>query len=100
MHCLFHSGKFQCHLAWQENGMSNLLDPQEPEGPAGLRVQDKAEAMCLHPEAEPTTGLQLSGKQEVQVSLGGSRGARSEELRPEAKRGLSKAKGPLRHGHS
>ena len=66
--------------------MSNLLDPQEPEGPVGPRVQDKAEAMCLDPEAEPTTGgLQLSGKQEVQVSLGGSGGTRSEELRPEAK---------------
>ena len=86
MHCLFHGGKFQCHLAWQENGMSNLLDPQEPEGPAGLRVQDKAEAMCLHPEAEPTTGARAPTLWET-GSSGQPRGQQGSQIRRAQARG-------------
>ena len=82
--------------------MSNLLDRRSQRalrGPGSrTRLKPCASTHRLSQQQEP--GLQLSGKQEAQVSLGGSGGTRSEELRPEAKRGLSKAKGTLRRGDS
>ena len=66
--------------------MSNLLDPQEPEGPVGPRVQDKAEAMCLDPEAEPTTGARAPTLWET-GSSGQPGGQRGNQIRRAQARG-------------
>ena len=69
--------------------MSNLLDPQKPEGPAGSRVQDKAEAMCLNPEAEPTTEARAPTLWET-GSSGQPGGRRGNQIRRAQARGQTR----------